>query len=149
MKIKFNWGTGIVIAMVIMIGGMVTLVSIALRQDYDLVEDDYYQKSVDYQQHIDKVKQTEALEQKITFSQTADSLSLTFPNIAEPTGYAGKIHFYSPVAEKRDLTLPVKLNSVFSQSIELKKLEAGRYKIKIDWTANQTVYYQETEIVVE
>lgn len=149
MKIKFNWGTGIVIAMVIMIGGMVTLVSIAVRQDYDLVEDDYYQKSVDYQQHIEKVKRTEALEQKITFSQTADSLSLTFPNIAEYSAYSGKIHFYSPVAEKNDLTLPVKLNSVFSQSIELKKLEAGRYQIKIDWTANQTDYYQEAEIVVE
>lgn len=149
MKIKFNWGTGIVIAMVIMIGGMVTLVSIAVRQDYDLVEDDYYQKSVDYQQHIEKVKRTEALEQKITFSQTADSLSLTFPNIAGYSAYSGKIHFYSPVAEKHDLTLPVKLNSVFSQSIDLRKLEAGRYEVKIDWTANRTDYYQETEIVVE
>jgi len=63
MKIKFNWGTGLVIAMAVMIGGMVTLVTIAVRQDYDLVEDNYYQKSVDYQQHIEKVKRTDALEQ--------------------------------------------------------------------------------------
>ena len=54
MKIKFNWGTGIVIAMIVMVSGMIFLVSIALRQDYDLVEDDYYQKSVDYQRHIDE-----------------------------------------------------------------------------------------------
>ena len=149
MKIKFNWGTGLVIAMAVMIGGMVTLVTIAVRQDYDLVEENYYQKSVDYQQHIEKVKRTDALEQKITFSQSNDSLKLTFPNMAAFSDYAGKIHFYSPVAEKRDLTLPVRLNSVFSQSIDLKNLKKGRFEVKIDWTANHTDYYQELEIVVE
>jgi len=52
MKIKITWGTGIVIALVVMISGMIYLVSIAVRQDYDLVDKDYYQKSVNYQQHI-------------------------------------------------------------------------------------------------
>lgn len=146
---KFNWGTGLVIAMVVMIGGMITLVTIAVRQDYDLVEDNYYQKSVNYQQHIDKEKRTDELGKKITFSQTKDSLTITFPNVGEFIGYSGKIHFYSPVAEIRDLTLPVKLNSVFSQSIDLNRLEKGRYQVKIDWSAGKIDYYQELEIVIE
>jgi len=145
---KINWGTGIVIALVVMIGGMIFLVSIAIRQDYDLVDKDYYQKSVNYQQHIEEVKNTAALAEKIKFDQSADTLKMMFPNLGTVQEYSGEIHFYSPVEEKRDETLKLKLNSNFSQSIGLKGLKSGRYTIKIDWSVGKTSYYQEEEITL-
>jgi len=148
MKLKFNWGTGIVLALIVMIGGMIFLVSIALRQDYDLVESDYYQKSVDYQKHIDEVKNTEALAEKVRFEQTTDSLKLTFPSLYLVDDYSGEIHFYSPVEEKRDETVKLKLNNQFIQAIDLKNLKSGRYTVKLNWTANKKSYYQEQEITV-
>lgn len=149
MKIKFNWGTGIVLALLIMISGMIVLVSIAVRQDYDLVDKDYYRKSVNFQQHIEKVKNNEALTEKIQVKLAADSLILAFPNLGNYQDYSGEIHFYSPVAEKRDFKLAVKPDSGFIQVIGLKYLEKGRYQVKIDWTAGTIDYYQEVEIVVE
>lgn len=149
MKIRFNWGTGIVLAMLIMVSGMIYLVSIAVRQDYDLVDNDYYQKSVNYQQHIEEVKNTAALSEKIKFEQSADTLKITFPNLGNAEEYSGEIHFYSPVEEKRDETFKLKLNSNFSQSIGLKTLKSGRYTVKIDWSVNKISYYQEEEITVE
>lgn len=143
---KINWGTGIVIAIVIMIGGFIYLASIAVKQDYDLVETDYYQKSVNYQKHIDEQKNTEALESKIQLKQSGDSLKLSFPKLAEPKDYQGQIHIYSPVSEKRDFTEPVRLEKDYSQSIDLKKLQQGRYQVKMEWRANQVSYYQEEEI---
>ncbi|MBA4409224.1 MAG: FixH family protein [Bacteroidota bacterium] len=148
MKIKFNWGTGIVLAMIVMIGGFIFLVSIAVRQDYDLVDKDYYQKSIKYQEHIEKVQKTDALAEKIKFELSEASLRLTFPNLATFQEYSGDIHFYSPVAEKRDMTLKIKLDKNYIQFIDLKNLEKGRYQVKIDWTANQVSYYQEEEISV-
>ena len=148
MKLKFNWGTGIVLALIVMIGGMIFLVSIALRQDYDLVESDYYQKSVDYQKHIDEVKNTEALPEKVRFEQITDSLKLTFPSLSLVDDYSGEIHFYSPVEEKRDETVKLKLNNQFIQAIDLKNLKSGRYTVKLNWTANKKSYYQEQEITV-
>lgn len=148
MKIKFNWGTGIVIAIIVMVSGMIFMVSIALRQDYDLVENDYYQKSIDYQKHIDQVKNTESLPGKIKFDQTADLLKLTFPKLADPGNYSGEIHFYSPVEEKRDETMKLKLNDKFEQAIRLSGLKPGRYTVKIDWSTGKTSYYQEQEVVV-
>lgn len=148
MKIKFNWGTGIVLAMIVMIGGMIFLVSIALRQDYDLVENDYYQKSVDYQKHIDEVQNTETLDEKVRFDQTQDSLTVAFPAIASVSDFSGEIHFYSPVEEKRDETVKLKLNNQFIQVISLKNLKTGRYMVKLNWTANKKSYYQEQEITV-
>lgn len=148
MKIKFNWGTGIVIAMIVMVSGMIFLVSIALRQDYDLVEDDYYQKSVDYQQHIEQVKNTDALAEKIKFEQTANSLILKFPQVAAVSDYSGEIHFYSPVEADLDETVKLKLDEQFSQTISLTHLKSGRYTVKIDWKAANVAYYQEYEIIV-
>ncbi len=148
MKIKFNWGTGIVIALIVMISGMIILVSIAVHQDYDLVETDYYQKSVDYQKHIDKVKNTDNLTEKVKFEQTADSLRITFPQLSAIQDYSGEIHFYSPVEAKRDEVIKLKLDNKYSQAISLKNLKNGRYTVKIDWTSGKTNYYQEQGIVI-
>lgn len=148
MKIKFNWGTGIVVAFIIMIAGMVFLVSIAVRQNEDLVEKDYYQKSLNYEKHMDEVKNTGKLASGIKFERSADSLILVFPDVAPVVSYSGSIHFYSPVSEKNDLSLPVKLNSLNSQIIDLKKISKGRYTIKIDWTDGNLKYYQEDDITV-
>lgn len=145
---KINWGTGVVIALVVMIGGMIFLVSIAIRQDYDLVDNDYYQKSVNYQQHIEKVKNTEALAEKIRFDQSSDTLKITFPNLGNIQEYSGEIHFYSPVEEKRDETIKLKLNGNFVQSIGLKSLKSGRYTVKMDWSVGKVSYYQEEEITI-
>jgi hypothetical protein len=149
MKIKFNWGTGIVLALIVMVAGMCVLVSIAVRQKFDLVDNDYYQKSISYQQHIEEVGNTAGLEKRIVFELSADTLKLTFPNLANYQEYTGEIHFYSPVEEKRDLKLPIKLDVGFSQAIGLKNLEKGRYQLKIDWIANKVSYYQEEEIAVK
>jgi len=148
MKMKINWGTGIVIALVVMISGMIYLVSIAVRQDYDLVDKDYYQKSVNYQQHIEEVKNTAELTEKIRLEQTTDSLKLIFPTLSSIQDYSGEIHFYSPVEEKRDETLKLKLDSNFSQLISLKSLNPGRYTVKIDWSVGKVSYYQEEEITL-
>lgn len=149
MKIKFNWGTGIVIALLVMVSGMLVLVSVAIRQDFDLVDTDYYQKSINYQQHIEKVKNNNELPKKIQFSLSVDSLTLKFPDLGNYLDYSGEIHFYSPVGKKRDLTLALKLDTALTQTILLDSVERGRYQVKIDWKANSTTYYHEEEITVE
>jgi len=113
-----------------------------------LVDKDYYQKSVNYQQHIEEVKNTETLSEKIKFEQSADTIKIVFPNLGNTQEYSGEIHFYSPVEEKRDETVNLKLNGNFIQSISLKSLKSGRYIVKIDWSMGKVSYYQEEEITL-
>lgn len=131
-----------------MISGMIFLVSIAIRQDYDLVDKDYYQKSITYQQHIEKVRNNEALTEKIRFELTPESLKLTFPNLANEQEFLGEIHFYSPVEAKRDLTVKIKPDSSYIQTVDLTNLQKGRYQVKINWMVDKVSYYQEEEIIV-
>jgi hypothetical protein len=148
-KMKFNWGTGIVLAFIIMIGGMSVLVSIAIRQDFDLVENDYYQKSIHHQEHIDRVNNNELLIEKISFNQVKDTLNLKFPQLTIPSEVSGTIQFYSPVEEKRDLITKIAVDQNYLQVLDLNQLRNGRYFVKIDWEANGVKYYHESEISVD
>jgi len=149
MKIKFNWGTGIVIAFIVMVSAMLFLVSIALRQNDDLVEDDYYQKSINYQQHIDHAQNNAQLVEKIKTDYQNASLILTYPKLTDYQNYSGEIHFYSPVEAKRDVKIEIQADSNYTQMIDLSSLQKGRYTIKIDWKAGNTSYYQQDELTVE
>jgi len=146
MKLKVNWGTGIVIALLIMMSAMLYLVSIAVRQDFDLVEKDYYQKSVNFQSQIDKINNVRKLEVPVKLIQSEKAIQLDFPKLFQNELLEGTIHIYSPVSEKNDLTLPIRLDAGLSQSISVKNLPRGRYTVKLDWTSNDKPYYQELEI---
>ncbi|MGQ8337647.1 FixH family protein [Sunxiuqinia sp. A32] len=147
MKLKINWGTGILIAIITMVSGMLVLVFIATRQDYYLVDDDYYQKAVNYQQQIEKIKNANELIEKVNINYSGKNLKLDFPLIFQHEKLEGTIQLYSPVNGNHDLTFPVKIDDKLSQLLSLEKLPKGRYKIKLDWTANDKSYYQELEIM--
>ncbi len=149
MKIRFNWGTGIVLVIIIIIIGLGVLVWIAARQDFDLVDKDYYQNGVQYQQHIDKIKNTNSLSDKITYSTEGTNLVLKFPFFFRNHPPEGQIFFYSPVNESNDYKIPVHLSDSLSQVIDLNLLKSGRYIIKIDWSSDSLGYYQEINLTVE
>ncbi len=149
MKLKFNWGTGIVIALFVMVCGMSTLVYIATRQDYFLVEKDYYQKGINYQDQIDRVSNTNALRSKPEIILQSQQLSIQFPNWFAGKNISGKILIYSPVNENMDQNYTLKLDDSLAQVISLEGLGNGRYTVKLNWTANEVPYYFEQVILKE
>lgn len=54
MRIKWNWGTGILIGIIAFMAFIIGLVYFSVQQNFDLVERDYYPKALEYQQQIDK-----------------------------------------------------------------------------------------------
>ena len=71
MKIKINWGTGIVIAMLLFMTFILQFVyrSFDSKNSHDLVSKDYYKDELYYQQEIDKMNNANKLEQNITFER--------------------------------------------------------------------------------
>lgn len=149
MKIKFNWGTGIFIAIVLMVSAMGVLVYIAVSQDYYLVEDDYYQKAVNYQEHINKEINTNQLAEKIIFSESDEGLKISWPEQAKGETVSGKILLYHAENSGFDSKLDVKMDADLQQLISTSSLHKGRYTVKIDWSMNDKAYYQEHQFSVE
>jgi len=148
MKFRFDWGAGIVTAIVVIIAGLGTLVWIASRQDFDLVDKDYYQKGVQYQNHIEKIKNAEALAEKLSCSITGKTLRLKFPGNRE-LNPSGQVYFYSPANSDNDLKSPIRLNDSLWQDFDLNLLKSGRYLLKVDWTCDSVGYFQEFTIKID
>jgi hypothetical protein len=55
---KFNWGTGIFLFLIIFIGLAVAFMIFAFNQEISLVHKDYYKKGVDYDQEISMEKKS-------------------------------------------------------------------------------------------
>ena len=49
---KFNWGTGILIFLILFLMAAAVFIGFAMRQDVNLVHEDYYEKGVDYERQM-------------------------------------------------------------------------------------------------
>lgn len=147
-KSKFNWGTGILISIIIfMIITLATMIFL-MNQDVDLVESDYYAKGIDHQKQIDRVNRTNLMEDSSLIKLEGDYLRLFFPKNYKLKKVSGTIQFYRPSDSKKDITLPISLDTVAQQVIPVKLLEKGYWKVKLNWTADEVEYYKESSFVI-
>lgn len=141
---KWNWGTGIVVAFVLFCGFVISIVVAAFREDFDLVSETYYQDELAYQQRIDDQMNLAALGEKVLLDQKKNEIVLTFPDAFK--GVRGEVHFYHPSRSIFDKVFPIALNDSNRQVIDKAQLVRGRFKVQVSWEANDETYYQEEEV---
>ena len=147
---KFNWGTGIVVGMVLYMGFIITLSTKMIGSKVDLVDNNYYELGIEHEQHIERVKATQALSQpidvKVNFS--AQQLELTFPKEFNNQSLKGTVTLFRPADKNEDVKQPLKLNVELKQRISVSKLSEGIWKVKLEWSAEGKDYYHEKDIVL-
>ena len=119
MKIKFNWGTGILLFIIFFFLAMSGFVYYAFQQPVNLVEDDYYKKELEFEEHINKIRNTNALDEKVAVIQHNKSLSIEFPYLFSGSEVTGIVYFYRPSNFKLDIELALELDSSNRQIINL------------------------------
>ncbi len=113
MKIKWNWGTGIVIAMVLFMAFILQFVyraSMVAKYEHSLVSEDYYKDEIHYQEEIDKVNKGNALKENISVIQNEDGLLIRFPKEFEASSLSGTVYFQRLSNEKLDFSKDIKDN---------------------------------------
>ncbi len=142
MKIKFNWGTGIVIAMALFIVFILSFVykTIAIdKYEHHLVSEDYYKDELYYQEEIDKLNNASKLSENITLSNSSQGITIQFPENLDFNKIKGTIHFLRRSNYKLDFDKEIKLNDHFI-IIPDSLLVSGKWIIKIDWQYNDEKY---------
>lgn len=132
---KINWGTGIVIGMVIFISFILFLVVNMLTDDrfnHDLVTEEYYQRELHYQEEIDAETNAFALEENIKDYRVKDGWVVEFPENLELSKISGDLNFYRPSNKKLDFTIPLDLKNR-KIHISEDQLVGGRWNINIYW----------------
>ena len=146
MNIKFNWGTGIFIFIVLFIITMIGIIIFSFNQKVNLVTPEYYPKGVKYEDHITKVKNTSLLKDKIHFERIDDKIILSFPDEFTPENIIGTVQFYYVTDFEKDNKFEVKLNNDRKQEFSIRGYAAGRYILKIDWKDDKKGYFQEIDL---
>lgn len=146
---KFNWGHGIFIAIVLGITGFLTLVYITTNQQIDMVTDEYYPKELKYQEQIAKEVNYNALAERIQI-ENDDSLKFNFPRLTnEAKEISGTIHLYRPSDKRLDIETDLTLDTAFCMIIDKALLRSGKYQVIVDWEANGVEYLSKLPLYID
>jgi antitoxin component YwqK of YwqJK toxin-antitoxin module len=138
-----NWGKGLVIAMALFIGFIITLTSTMMSKSTDLEDEDYYAREVNYEQEIQASKNAATLG-KATVNLVDDEIQIAFPaNLALSDG---KVVLSRPNNQKLDQEFYFKDGNLFA--IPKSKLVAGKYNIEILYKINNQSCIQKEEITI-
>ncbi len=146
MKIKFNWGFGIVVFIGIFIVFISTLVYKCSQHEVDLVSANYYDLEIQYQNQINKMNNSAALGQQVLISSVNDQVVFQFPEKFKGSKLEGRITFFKPDKSAYDFDVPLQLNEELSQSLSSKEMASGRWNVKVNYKDGQQEYFTEEKI---
>jgi len=92
---KINWGTGIVISIVLFMIFILYFVYQSLTPEYthELVSEDYYKDELHYQKEIDKLNNAVKLKSKISLMNSDKGITIQFPDSINYQDVKGIISF--------------------------------------------------------
>lgn len=122
---------------------------IFMTQDVSLVSDNYYEKSLSYQDEIDKQNRTISLDDRVMITYSGAEINISFPSEYLNKNISGEIYFYRPSNSHLDFKLPLDLNEEGNQLVSIAKLEKGFWRLKLNWEMDGNGYYSERAITIQ
>jgi nitrogen fixation protein FixH len=145
---KFNWGTGIALFYTVFALSMIVMAVKSFGYDHSLVQENYYQADLDYQQQYDKISnanQSNLL--RIKHRAGASEVTLeALPHLKEAV--SGTILFFRPSNKYLDFKIPIQLDTVGQQFVPVDELTPGRWRVKVDYQVGEKAYYTEIDLVL-
>jgi hypothetical protein len=136
---KLNWGKSLIIFFILFFIWVFFFVLFAMRQNIDLVSDDYYQKGARYTDQININKRSVPYQDSIQISATGEQVRIVLAAGLAPAGDSVQVHFYRSSDKTKDLRFSFrKTDSPFL--IETTRFVHGRYQVYITWGSGEENY---------
>ncbi|MDP5091875.1 MAG: FixH family protein [Polaribacter sp.] len=146
---KFNWGTGIVIAFVAFIAFILYFViTMSVNKEYrhDLVTEGYYQKELKFQDRIEATKNSQDFEDEMQIIKHKEGLFISFPKNLDYKKIKGKVFLYRPSNKQLDFEMPISISDNYLLVPE-NRLVDGRWNITVEWEYENKKYLTEQELI--
>lgn len=149
-KDKFNWGTGLTLAIVVFVLATLSTVSYLISLEFYLVSENHYEEGVEYQETIDGIQNANDLSTPvlILFDEPTESIKITFPIALRSDSLNGSIKFYRPNDSSLDKRFKLELNEDGQQSIPVSDFEEGRWKLTLQWQQDTLTYIDHKNIFI-
>lgn len=139
-----NWGKGIIIGMGLFMAFILTLVIIMMRQDIDLVQDDYYQQELAFDKQYNAEKVYIESEDSITMNVDAHLLKIKLGKAFQQDSV--QIDLKRPNNREQDMTFRMK--AMPEIAIPTEKLPQGIFQCYVYGTLNGKKYqFNETVFI--
>ncbi|MBK6930327.1 MAG: FixH family protein [Saprospirales bacterium] len=145
---KFNWGTGIALVYGLFALTMIAVVIRSRSYDPGLVQKDYYNLDLNYQDHLEKKQNAALLKSglKIGYDAVKQVIRVQFPTeTGQPDGF---IKCYRPSTVKDDMRLKIQTGPEGQMEIPAAQLPAGLWRLEVDWRASGIQYFNEAIVTV-
>lgn len=136
---KFNWGTGIFIFLIVFLLACAAFIIFAFNQDVNLVHKDYYKKGVDYGDQMNVEARSAKYKNAIQIQLKGDYLAIDFNELLATEIDSGNVLLYRPSSSKQDFRFPMNLSET-TLKIPKQDLIAGRYILKLFWYSEGLKY---------
>ncbi|HHS95429.1 MAG TPA: hypothetical protein ENJ45_02485 [Phaeodactylibacter sp.] len=143
---KLNWAFGIAAFYISFMAILLFFVFKSTTYDNSLVMDNYYEQDLKYQEHYNRMVNSQKLGKKVIvhYDKSNKIVQIHFPKGMQ--NIQGTVQLYKPSTSHHDITKQIKVNDEATMHIPATTLSSGRWKVKINWSANHTDYYSENEI---
>lgn len=139
---KFNWGWGITLAIVIYMGFIASMVVRAFGTETDLTSADYYVQELAYEQRIEARRNAAGLDGSFGLSSSAGALRVDLPLEWHQTAVEGTVFLYRPDNAALDHRVAFKGPSTHV-ALPADALIPGHYVVRILATAGEKQYFFE------
>ncbi len=136
---KFNWGTGILIFLILFLLACAAFIIFAMRQDVNLVHKDYYEKGVDHTDKMNVDARSNQFGEKIQIEYNNEYLLVSFDQSLASKIDSGEVLMYRPSSSKQDVYFPMTFSET-SLKIPKDNLISGRYILKLSWYSEGLKY---------
>ena len=144
-----NWGhkrTIVIIVFLIVMLGMVLYVSM---QRNEMIDDNYYQNEMEYQQIIDAKQNLLNVSTNNLVNQTFLEVVITLPPGTFEKLESGNIELLRKDSKGKDVQLTIVPNGSNRRTIPKTSLLKGMYKSRIKWKNDGKAFYKEESVFVE
>ena len=136
---KINWGYSIIIFFVVFCSLMIAFLVFSLRQNSDLVTNDYYEKGANFTHQMEINSRSASYNDSILLRDQNGTLVARFAKSINQMSDSMNIYFYRPSNKKLDYKVVARLASD-SISFDKKSLVNGHYTLTFEWSHEKKRY---------
>ncbi len=145
-----SWGNKILVSFILFVGIIFTMVYVSVNTEFNLVEENYYEQELAYEDQIQRIKNHDGLAEKPVFNLDRMNLKaeLNFPSEIANALKEGTVLFYRSSTAKFDKTFDLMLDENGQFQVDISQFPIGAWKIKLNWKDADKEYYKEIDFVI-
>ncbi|KPP99146.1 MAG: cbb3-type cytochrome c oxidase assembly protein CcoH [Bacteroidetes bacterium HLUCCA01] len=148
-KEGWQWPVGIIVAYLLFMGATLGFVFFTFGVEWDLVTDNYYQKTLTHQDQMQAESNALSLQEPLRWELREGRLTLFYPTELSGGGIAGEITMYRPSDASLDFSLPVQAGSDGVQQVSVADMKPGNWTMEINWNSQGIPYYTRASLYIQ